>query len=172
MHQWNIWYGKPMGNHTVFPCYTSMAKIALWQMFSRQLQQEVGCILCSLSKVEELGFFSFENSNRTVSLEFWDKEISHNCKFCFECLSVVSMCLFFFPPAWILQPSSFFERYGFLTDLLAGRAAFPTMFSSLPFLFVVYSICPNPNPPQILFYWLWLQLMFPPIPSNTCLGPR
>lgn len=57
MHQWNIWYGKPMGNHTVLPCYTSMAKIALWQMFSRQLQQEVGCILCSLSKVEELGFF-------------------------------------------------------------------------------------------------------------------
>lgn len=33
-----------------------------------------------------------------MSLEFWDKEISHNCKFCFECLSVVSMCLFFPPP--------------------------------------------------------------------------
>lgn len=34
----------------------------------------VGCVLCSLSKVEEL-FFSFANRNRTVPSESQDKEI-------------------------------------------------------------------------------------------------
>lgn len=170
MHQWNTLYGKPIGSHTVFPCYTSKTTIALWQLSSRQWWQVVGCILSSLSKMEEL-VFSFTNRNRIVSLEFWDKEISQDCKVCFEYLSVASMCLFIF--SFLLNlATSFFERHGFLIDLIIARAASPMMFSSLPLLFVVYSICPNTTPPQILLYWLWLWLMFPPTHGNTCHGPR
>lgn len=141
-------YGKPIGNHTVFACYTSETTIALWHPSSRQLWQVVRCIFYSLSKVEEL-FYSFQNRNRTVSLEFQDKKISQVCKVCFECLSVVSMCLFIF--SFLLNlAASFFERHGFLTDWIAARAASPTVFSSLPLLFVFYSICPNTTPPQTL----------------------
>lgn len=149
MHQWNILYGKRIvAGKLVFPCYTSKTTIALWQLSSGQVWQVVGCIPCSSSKVEEL-FFPFENRNKDCSLEFQDKEISQDCKVCFEYLSVVSICLFiFFLSCWILQPVSLKDMDSWQSGLLLEQ---PLLQCLVPCLFFLWFIPSVQTPPHLTY---------------------
>lgn len=93
MHQWNILQVKPIGNHTVFSCYTSKTTIALWQLSSRQFGRWWDAH-CSLSKVQEL-FFYLKIGIGLCPWGLETRKFPRIVKVCFECLSVVSMCIFF-----------------------------------------------------------------------------